>query len=76
MALSSNQTGFIQLGVLTLSLLAEGILGSASFPGTKNFCVLGASILRVAGENMGGILGQNLCLLLRGAPQVSPEYGI
>ena len=25
---------------------------------------------------MGGILGQNLCLLLRGAPQVSPEYGI
>jgi len=25
---------------------------------------------------MGGILGQNLCLLLRGVPQVSPEYGI
>jgi hypothetical protein len=51
-------------------------LGSASFPGTKKSWVLGASILRVAGENMGGILGQNLCLLLRGAPQVSPEYGI
>jgi hypothetical protein len=25
---------------------------------------------------MGEILGQNLCLLLRGAPQVSSEYGI
>ena len=48
---------------------------SVSFPGTKKW-VLGASILRVAGENMGGILAQNLCLLLRGAPQVSPEYGI
>ena len=38
-------------------LVRRGISGSASFPGTKKSWVLGASIPRVAGENMGWILG-------------------
>ena len=51
--------------------------GSASFLGAKKSWVLSASFPRVAGEDIGGYWApKNPCLLLRGAPQVSPEYGI